>query len=30
MKEWLAVEPTSEAEWLPLAREAMAFVAAQR
>jgi hypothetical protein len=26
MKEWLAVAPTSEADWLPLAREAMAFV----
>lgn len=30
MKEWVAVEPTSDAQWLPLAREAMAFVAAQR
>jgi len=27
MKEWLAVEPTSDQEWLPLAREAMEFVA---
>jgi TfoX/Sxy family transcriptional regulator of competence genes len=30
MKEWLAVEPTSQAEWLPLAREAMEFVASKR
>jgi hypothetical protein len=30
MKEWVAVEPTSEQEWLPLAREAMEFVASQR
>jgi hypothetical protein len=30
MKEWLAVEPASRLEWLPLAREAMAFVAANR
>lgn len=28
MKEWVAVEPTSAEEWLSLAREAMAFVAA--
>ena len=27
MKEWLVVETTSEEEWLPLAREAMEFVA---
>lgn len=27
MKEWLALEPTSEADWLSLAREAMEFVA---
>ena len=27
MKEWLSLEPASEQEWLPLAREAMAFVA---
>lgn len=27
MKEWLAVDPASTAEWLPLAREAMEFVA---
>lgn len=30
MKEWLAVEPASDAEWLPLAREAMAFVDSKR
>jgi hypothetical protein len=30
MKEWLTVEPTSEEGWLPLAREAMEFVASQR
>ncbi len=30
MKEWVAVEPTSQAEWLPLAREALEFVAAKR
>lgn len=30
MKEWLAVAPTSDVEWLPLAREAMAFVASKR
>ncbi len=29
MKEWLVVEPTSEAEWIALAREAIAFVAAK-
>jgi hypothetical protein len=29
MKEWIAIEPTSEVEWLPLAREALAFVAAK-
>ena len=28
MKEWLSLEPASEIDWLPLAREAMAFVAA--
>ncbi len=27
MKEWVSIEPTSEAEWLPLAQEAMKFVA---
>lgn len=30
MKEWLSVEPTSAADWLLLAREAMAFVASKR
>jgi TfoX/Sxy family transcriptional regulator of competence genes len=30
MKEWLSVEPTSEEKWLPLAREAMEFVASKR
>lgn len=30
MKEWLAVAPAAEEEWLPLAREALAFVASQR
>lgn len=30
MKEWLSVEPASDQEWLSLAREAMAFVAAKR
>ncbi|MCA1668052.1 MAG: MmcQ/YjbR family DNA-binding protein [Thermomicrobia bacterium] len=30
MKEWLTVEPTSAEEWLPLAREALAFVAGRR
>ncbi len=30
MKEWVTVGPTSEEEWLPLAREAMAFVASKR
>jgi len=30
MKEWVVVSPTSEGDWLPLAREALAFVAAQR
>lgn len=30
MKEWLALAPTSKLEWLPLAREAMAFVAAAK
>ena len=30
MKEWLAVEPTSSEEWLPLAREAMEFVRSKR
>lgn len=30
VKEWLSLEPTSEEEWLPLAREAMEFVSSQR
>jgi hypothetical protein len=30
MKEWIAIEPTSDVEWLPLAREALTFVAAKR
>lgn len=30
MKEWLSVAPTSEQEWLPLAREAMRYVASDR
>ena len=30
MKEWLALAPTSSVEWLSLAREAQAFVAATR
>jgi hypothetical protein len=30
MKEWLSVAPTSDVEWLPLAREALAFVAGKR
>jgi TfoX/Sxy family transcriptional regulator of competence genes len=30
MKEWVTVEPTSEEQWLPLAREAMEFVASKR
>ncbi len=30
MKEWVTVEPTSKEEWLPLAREAMEFVASKR
>src|SRR5947209_5811377 len=29
MKEWVAIAPTCMAEWLPLAREAKAFVAAR-
>src|SRR5258708_36583743 len=29
MKEWVVLEPTSQVEWLSLAREAMAFVAAK-
>lgn len=30
MKEWLALAPTSQVEWLSLAREARAFVATTR
>jgi TfoX/Sxy family transcriptional regulator of competence genes len=30
MKEWFAVAPKSEMEWLSLAREAMAFAASKR
>jgi hypothetical protein len=30
MKEWVAVDTTAEVGWLPLAREAMEFVAAKR
>jgi hypothetical protein len=30
MKEWVAVEPASSENWLPLAREALAFVGAKR
>ena len=30
MKEWITIDSTSEEEWLPLAREAMEFVASQR
>jgi hypothetical protein len=30
MREWVSVEPTSEEGWLPLAREAMEFVASKR
>jgi hypothetical protein len=30
MKEWLVAESTSQADWLELAREAMAFVGEQR
>src|ERR1700680_4871938 len=30
MKEWFTLEPSSEKAWLPLAREAMEFVASQR
>ena len=29
MKEWVTIEPTSTADWLPLAREAMEYVASQ-
>lgn len=30
MKEWIVIAPTSEVEWLSLAREAMEFVDAKR
>ena len=30
MKEWLAVDPASKADWLVLAREALAFVRGSR
>lgn len=30
MKEWLSLHPASAVEWLPLAREALAFVGAQQ
>jgi hypothetical protein len=30
MKEWVTIEPTSAEAWLPLAREAMEFVASKR
>jgi len=30
MKEWLALEPTTQEQWLSLAREAMDFVASKR
>ncbi len=30
MKEWVTLEPMSEEDWLPLAREAMEFVASKR
>jgi TfoX N-terminal domain len=29
MKEWVTVAPTSDEDWLPLAREAMEFVASK-
>lgn len=29
MKEWLALDPESDLDWRPLAREALAFVAAR-
>ncbi len=29
MKEWISVAPTDAAQWLPLARDAMRFVAAK-
>lgn len=30
MKEWLVVEPTSDEDWLALAKEAMTFVVSKR
>ena len=30
MKEWVIIEPTSDKEWLPLAREALEFVGSKR
>ncbi|MHB8574773.1 MAG: hypothetical protein ACYDCQ_05520 [Dehalococcoidia bacterium] len=30
MKEWVALTPTADVEWLMLAREAMAYVASKR
>jgi hypothetical protein len=30
MKEWLSLHPESAVDWLPLAREALAFVGAAR
>ncbi|HLZ57579.1 MAG TPA: hypothetical protein VKR06_11580 [Ktedonosporobacter sp.] len=30
MKEWLSLDPTSQQAWLPLAKEAMEFVASKR
>jgi len=30
MKEWLALAPTSQVDWLTLAKEALEFVASQR
>ena len=30
MKEWISLAPTFQGEWLPLAREAMEFVASNR
>jgi hypothetical protein len=30
MKEWVAVAPTAGDSWLPLAREALQFVASRR
>jgi TfoX/Sxy family transcriptional regulator of competence genes len=30
MKEWVSIAPTSEEEWMPLAKEAMEFVSSKR